>query len=134
MHRIALKGPWQITHPHGNVPPVSHKLPATWQELFGDCSGSAQFLRHFHKPTNLDASEIVYLTLTGCRGEGEVFLNEHLVGHIWSCDVQWSVDITRNLLSRNELRIKLHHDPVAMPQPGGLYGVVELQIVNHVEG
>jgi len=131
MHRISLRGPWEISlSPVPPNLPTPQRLPATWTELFGDQAGTATFRRTFHRPTNLDPGEVVWLALTGCRGAGTVVLNGDKLGDMTVEKSSWRADITHKLMAKNKLHIELTYSPASDPQPGGLYDLVEIQIEN----
>lgn len=134
-HRIHLKGPWEY---HWSPPESANSkdaaegsvnMPRDWHSLFGDRAGTAQFRRPFHRPTNLDSHEQVFIVLTEVRGDGTIFLNDIDVGMIHGIGRPVEFEVTSLLKSFNQLMINLHFDPVSSAgAPGGLFGAVALDI------
>ncbi len=59
-HHIRLQGPWQVIAP-GELDRTEVRLPASWASLFGECSGTATFIRKFNSPTNLTSRDQLFL-------------------------------------------------------------------------
>ena len=131
-HRMHLKGPWEIEIPAGSNPvaiPRRVKLPASWQELFGDFRGSLRFCRRFHKPTNLDEHERVWLVFDGLGGLGRIHVNDHALGTIGPAIPTGEFDITQLLQFTNCLHVDVEFiEPAASASPGGLWAPVALEI------
>lgn len=135
-HRIQLKGPWEVLHPEvsinspsSNRSKVTTTMPQEWRTLFGDVGGTAQFHRKFHRPSNLESHERIFLVLTGVCGQTKVRLNRRLIGEFASPDHMIELDISSLMNSFNLLEVEITFDPTADPNlPGGLYGVVALDI------
>ena len=127
-HRIELRGPWEVISPAGEDADASRvPLPQSWKSLFGQTAGRAIFLRSFHRPTNLEARERVYLLFGGCGGRGSVFLNDVPLGEL-SSDAGREFDVTDHLRQRNRLRVEIEFDPALSTSPGGISEAVALEI------
>lgn len=143
-HRMHLRGPWQFewlsarpgavdadlaqespsTSASGRV-----KMPATWQSLFGRVSGRARFRRRFHRPTNLDANERVWIVFDGIGGSGHVLINGERLGQFDDGQSSLEFDVTGRLSASNELVVEIEHNAdVADAPPGGLWGPVAIEI------
>jgi hypothetical protein len=134
-HRIHLKGPWTFCWKEaGNqdVPPLTAgtvTMPQDWSTLFGHCSGTVEFARRFHRPTNLEPHESVMLVLSEVRGTGAIRLNNQPVGEFTAYGDSIEFEITTLMNSFNELIIKIMFAPKAEPErTGGLSGAVALEI------
>lgn len=104
-------------------------MPCNWQTLFGIIKGTARFVRHFHRPTNLADTSRVELVVEGVCGVGEVRMNGVPVAEFdLITPLPLCIDITALLQLRNTLQIDITFDPTLADQPGGLYGVVALDI------
>jgi beta-galactosidase/beta-glucuronidase len=104
-------------------------MPADWQSLFGTHSGTATFLRKFHKPTNLEPHEQVRLVFEAINGQGTITLNGSPIGKASGTNDRLKIDVTTSLKQYNELTIELTFDPASSPSsPGGLTGPVSLEI------
>ena len=135
-HRIQLKGPWDYDWKSAVVDglePASRSgtvtMPRDWQSIFGDRSGTAEFRRKFHRPSNLESHETVILKFTEIRGIVSVWLNRHQLGEFIGTGLAVEFDVTSLLKEFNELRVEMAFDP--QPEPhvsGGLYGLVALDI------
>ena len=107
-------------------------MPQDWRALFGDVSGNVEFRRKFHRPTNLDSHERVFVVFTEIRGTGTVELNQTAVGQFSLTDPTVEIDVTNLLASFNLLSVQLEFDPGREPNvEGGLYGPVALDIRSH---
>lgn len=126
-HRITLRGPWNVTHP---LPGVAEQrtLPQSWQELFGPSRGIARFERVFHRPTNLDSDEAVWLVLTEVRGAGQVTVNGHQLGEWTTATDSPRFDLTPHLQPTNRLQIDLEIAVTPDSPPAGLHHPVVLEI------
>ena len=135
-HRIQLKGPWDYEWKSANIDgsePVSRSgtvtMPRDWQSIFGDRSGTAEFRRKFHRPSNLESHETVILNFTEIRGLVAVWLNRHQLDEIVRTGPAVEFDVTSRLNEFNELRVEVAFDPRSEPNvSGGLYGPVALDI------
>jgi hypothetical protein len=111
--------------------PGEHRvhMPTTWQSLFGDTAGTARFRRRFHRPTNLDPDERVFLVFDGIGGRAEIRLNGRQFSSIDAAACPAGFDVTALLAPRNELTVDVVFDPDKVPgQPGGLWAPVALEI------
>ena len=116
-HRIHLRGPWEYEWrplaDAGDMPRTGRvKMPASWQDLFGDGGGSAVFRRRFNKPTNLELHERVSLVFDGIGGTGRVELNGREVGTLVTVDHATRFEVTPLLQESNELCVVLTWDPL----------------------
>ncbi len=104
-------------------------MPRDWQSIFGDRSGTAEFRRKFHRPTNVESHETVVLVFTGIRGQFEVWLNRDLLVEFISIGDTVEFDVTSRLKEFNELSVEITFDPQSEKDVfGGLYGAVALDI------
>lgn len=134
VHRINLKGPWEYEWVEGvlaadvtNTGRV--KMPADWQAFFGPVAGTVRFRRRFHRPTNLDADERVWIAFGGVGGTGTVDMNGTRLGAIESSLEPQRFDVTSLLQPNCELFVELRFIPDEQPsQPGGLYAPVAIEI------
>ncbi|WP_397570314.1 hypothetical protein [Schlesneria sp. T3-172] len=135
-HRIQLKGPWEVFPPQVNElhsdaeqKPETHTMPKEWRELFGDQGGTARFQRKFHRPSNLEPHERIFLAFSGIRGETRIRLNQRQLGEFDAQGGSIEVEVTSNMNSFNTLEVEIDFDPGQSPGlPGGLFGVVALEI------
>lgn len=147
-HRIQLRGPWGFTplsaagSGAGNPPtelgqpgmPAAGiaKMPASWQSLFGDFRGRVRFERRFHRPSNLEADESVWLVFEAVGGEGQASINGQLLGPLHTNDQPQRFEITKALQGDEHLLVELElTDGSDNPAAGGLYGPVFLEIVRN---
>lgn len=129
VHRIRLRGPWQFEWLSSSVrEPASGRisLPADWRDLFGTESGQVCFRRKFNRPTNLEPGTDVNLVFEGVGGTATVKLNGQ---SLESQTKSHRYRITEHLAPSNELQVDLQFDPTETPEPGGLWGLVVLEIV-----
>jgi hypothetical protein len=104
------------------------RLPASWQELFGDFRGRARFKRKFHPPSNLDRSTRLFIVLDHVEGSGTVLLNSQTIGAIEPGRTSARFEITGGLQLNNELEVELEFTETDRNRPGGLPGPVILEI------
>lgn len=77
VHRINLRGPWKLEQGTGTAATADKiRLPAEWGEIFGDYAGRVRLTRTFHRPTNLEPSEIVELVFEHWPGAWLIGLNQ----------------------------------------------------------
>ena len=135
-HRIQLKGPWDFDWracPDEPSEAIAKSgtvtMPQEWRTLFGEASGTAQFRRKFHRPTNLEPHERIMLVLTEVRGSGGVRLNDVPVGHFVGSGGLVEFEISTLMKPVNEVAVDIKYDPVTEPGlSGGLFGAVALEI------
>jgi beta-galactosidase/beta-glucuronidase len=140
-HRIRLKGPWEYewrsssatadaaTAAIGFPRTGRVKMPASWQDAFGDEAGEVKFRRRFQKPTNLDPHERVSLVFDGIGGTGRVALNGQELGSVTASDDTQRYDVTLLLQASNELLVELAFEPrQSGSATGGLWGPVVIEI------
>lgn len=130
VHRMFLKGPWEVRPLDRDEPSRRVTLPASWQTIFdGSSCGRAEFRRTFNQPTNLESHEHVWIVFQGVRGVAWVNLNQQRLGEINLDDTTAEFEITPHLSLHNELVVQLTFDVLTPPdQPGGLWGPVALEI------
>ena len=129
VHRMFLKGPWEVRRLDREEPARRVTMPASWQMIFDDETGRAEFRRTFNQPTNLEAHEHVWIVFQGVRGAAWVDLNGQRLGGIDIGDDTAEFEITPHLALRNELVVQLTLWVGSLPdQPGGLWGPVALEI------
>ena len=132
-------------------------MPGDWGAVLGsDFRGLVRFTRRFALPTGLDASTRVWLVIEDVDWQGTVVLNDHWLGDVQlaqtpparclsvaptlrpsispptPCPARFA--ITPHLQPRNLLTIDVLKSPTAAgpgwtTQPGGLIGLVRLEIV-----
>jgi hypothetical protein len=138
-HWIRLRGPWEVCWIEEGTPqPTSRvKLPATWQELFGERAGTARFVRRFQAPARLDPDERVCITLLDAGGEIRCRVNGILVEPLavplgdpacWPHERCLSFDVTDLLQPSNRLTLDVTVRDAAAPN-AGLHQPVLLEIV-----
>lgn len=130
IHRIHLRGPWNYEwlDDSRHDPKIGRvSLPKEWRELFGDVGGHVRFQRTFHCPTNLSETSRVDLVFEGIGGEAVVTLNGHMLGETDS-ENPLRLTITDHLRPTNDLQVELQFQPEKTPRPGGLWGLVVLEI------
>jgi len=135
-HRMNLKGPWKYEWlsfaqecDDETVRSGTAKMPRTWQSLFGSVSGRVRFSRVFHRPTNLDANECVFIVFDGVGGCATISVNGATLGSITPPSEKAAFDMTPLLQPTNrlvvEVEFKVSHDN---EQPGGLWAPVGIEI------
>lgn len=140
-HRIRLIGPWEYAwtptaslptevNEASDVPATGNvRMPCDWLSLFGTKSGVATFSRRFHRPTNLEPHERVFLVFEGIGGAGRVGLNDEPLGQVALTDRTIEFDVTGRLAPFNRMDVELQFTPSeTAPTQGGLYGAVVLEI------
>jgi hypothetical protein len=102
-HRIRLRGPWDLTLPHGE--PRRVMFPATWKDVgLPDYVGSATFARRFGYPGHIDAHERVWLVGQGMAGPAEIHFQDEPLGTVSG---RFAFEVTAHLRERNMLRVTL---------------------------
>lgn len=124
-----LKGPWEVRRLDRDEPSRRVTMPASWQTIFGDETGRAEFRRTFNQPTNLDAHDQVWIVFQGVRGAGWVDINGQRLDSIKTENQTAEFEITPHLWQHNELVVQLAFGAGSAPdQLGGLWGPVALEI------
>lgn len=149
VHRIALKGPWRYewlsegqpeliasksslqTTPgdqrsEGRLPRV--QMPTDWATLFGDQRGRVRFIRRFHAPTGLEATDRVVLCFSGVGGSAVFELNGQFLGGACQSRNAVSFDITQQIEAGNLLEVIIDYDSLLHGPQGGLWGIVSIEI------
>ena len=135
-HRMNLKGPWKyewlseqsetaVAFPtSGKI-----KMPQDWRSTFGEEPGRVRFSRVFHRPTNLNPQESVYIVMDGIGGASQISVNDVQLG-IHSDSVEnVSFEVTDLLRPTNELIVEVEFDPQSNDSvPGGLWAAVGIEI------
>jgi hypothetical protein len=121
-HRIRLRGPWDVRPHAADVSPGRMTVPGTlrvggWVGIAGHVS----FYRRFGQPSNLTATERVWLVFERIVGSAEVRLNDEPLGPI---DGSGAFDVTEQLVKRNVLEVVV----VAADDGCGIVGDVVLEI------
>ena len=137
VHRIRLLGPWEFAwegSAGGKTPRVAEgttAMPCDWHSLFGPVAGTATFRRRFHRPSNLEPQEQVWLICTGVRGSGSVSLNDEFLSEFSSDGEAVECEVTSHLQPFNVVSIRLTVSTLEAPQHlGGLFEPVILEIRN----
>jgi hypothetical protein len=97
--------------------------------------GLGRYLRRFGRPTNLEPGQCVELVIESLEPAAQIRLNNRLLFASRSPDQVWRVDITEQLVARNQLSIDLAYpasnandnaDPT--PPRRGLRAAIRLEI------
>ena len=135
VHRIRLLGPWEFAwegSAGGGTPLVTEgttAMPCDWHSLFGPVAGTATFRRGFHRPSNLEPHERVWLICTGVRGRGTVSLNDEQLSEFDADGEAVACEVTSRLEPFNVVSIRLSVGAVEEHHPpGGLFEPVVLEI------
>ena len=135
VHRIRLLGPWEFAWERsvgGETPLVTEgttAMPCDWHSLFGPVAGTVAFRRRFHRPSNLEPHERVWLICTGVRGSGTVSLNDEQLSVFSSDGEEVECEVTSHLQPFNVVSIRLSAGSIDEHQsPGGLFQPVVLEI------
>jgi hypothetical protein len=143
-YRFLLRGPWQ-SEPMARVErdesgtrvwsgselPAAGtiRLPASWQDVFGNYRGRVRFRRRFHPPTNIEAVDRLFVVLDRIGGKGIVWLNGSFLGKTSAHGSSTSLEMTGKLRANNELEIDLEYADFSDDSgPGGLFAPVALEI------
>ncbi|MGE5192409.1 MAG: NRDE family protein, partial [Deltaproteobacteria bacterium] len=143
-YRILLRGPWQceplaraerdaagalVWSTTGLPPAGTVRLPATWQDLFGDFRGRVRFRRRFHPPSNIEPGDRLFIVFDGFGGTGPVSVNGHYLGKLDTAAGNATFDVTGLLQVNNEIVVELEFaSSAADTPPGGLIRLVALEI------
>jgi hypothetical protein len=60
VHRIFLKGPWELASSTG---PVRVHLPRDWEQVLAQGGETLRLSRRFHRPTGLSEASKVFITV-----------------------------------------------------------------------
>ena len=130
MHRIRLRGPWEVIGqsripPSEPLPqPTTMTLPCRWRDGgWVGFAGRVLHRRRFGKPTNI-AEQKIWLTCAGVEGSVAVRLNGESILDRPASDGPFSVEVTDSLRDRNELELVVEADS----DTGGVWGEVALEI------
>lgn len=130
-HQIQLRGPWEFEWltppPDGQLAAGRFTLPLDWQARWGEVSGIVACHRWFHRPTNLDENEEVWVVAEGLSGGRRVLLNGETLADMANDQSSIWLDVTAGLHVRNRLTLELAVD-TSMPAPAGIAGPVRLEI------
>jgi hypothetical protein len=139
-YRILLRGPWQcepqarcqldragtrVWSLSGLPSAATVRLPAAWQDLFGEFRGRVIFRRKFHPPSNLEPATRLAIAFDGEGGHGSVALNGRFLGQL--NPVSRRFEISGQLPLNCELEVELEFTD--SNGPGVLAAPVALEIV-----
>ena len=88
-------------------------MPCKWKSLFGDVAGNVRFRRRFHKPTNLEQHEQVYIVLAELNGRVQISINDSVLGTVDNPEKTLDYEITQYLKPFNELHVEIEFDPAS---------------------
>ncbi len=129
IHRMHLKGPWQLQRLDCDEPCKFVTLPASWQSHLDANVTHAEFRRSFNLPTNLEAHEHVWIVFRELGLQARVSLNRVFLGCAEPDATDIEFEITPHLLPRNVLTVEFTTDqPVTDLEPRGLWEPVALEI------
>ena len=136
--------------------PATVTMPGDWSATLGtDFAGAVALERRFSAPRGLEPTQRVWLVFEEVEVLGEVTLNGQGLGTIVASmfpalETSWQrcparFDVTEHLRFRNHLEVVVHCPvigpdgfPVPRPgweqQPGGLVGLVQLEITSPERG
>lgn len=130
-HQIQLSSPWEFEWltppPDGQSAAGRLTLPLDWQARWGSAPGTVACRRWFHRPTNLDADEEVWLVAEGLHGCRQVLLNGELLVEPAVGEASLELDLTARLRLRNQLSMEMAF-AAEQPGPTGIAGPVWLEI------
>ena len=157
MHIIRLRGPWELKPVLGLVVAADglwtrkrtaaadlpnacrQTMPADWSATLGqDFAGCVSYRRSFHRPTNLQSSDSVWLVVEPPRSTAAIHLNGELLGSASEGEPAARFEINARLKDRNQLEIFVSHPALdsdgnpaqntGQEPAGGLIGEVRLEI------
>lgn len=129
VHRIRLKGPWEIQQPDAESGQFEQfSMPMDWRQLFGDVAGTASFRRNFHLPSGLTPQDRVLIHIPNGTGELTDFsVNTNSIKPCSNDPLKF--DVTDHLIDFNRIQFSLSFDPLAQNDlPGGLWETVFIEI------
>lgn len=91
-------------------------------------AGKACFRRRFHKPTNLDPEEKVYIVCSQLRGRARINVNETVLGTCDGYQEMIDFEITPLLKDANELAIEIEYSIEEASQHNLLWEWVAIDI------
>ena len=119
-YRIRLRGPWEARY--GDIVKRIH-LPATWSDLdTGDYVGPVALERRFGRPSNIDATERIWLVGEGFVDRSELSLQGQPLGVVEQG--AFAFEVTSLIGPRNRLEVNL----AAYPGRVVLWGDIALEI------
>ncbi len=133
-HRINLRGPWKLEQGTGPAATAQKiRLPAEWEGVFAGCSDQVRLTRTFHRPTNLEPTEIVELVFEHWPGAWVVSLNQQPLAEIRDASAESPTRIvvtpvlepTNTLSAETNLARQSHGVGLA-----GQFGEIALEIRN----
>ena len=129
-HRIKLIGPWEyeLVAALPDQQRQRTRMPGEWRRIFGEDSGNIRFSRVFQWPNQLDDNESLHMVLTGVGGTGRALVNGVELLAINGDKTLYEFEFTPHVKKKNELVVELQFDPANDPDPGGLWGLVVLEI------
>jgi hypothetical protein len=129
VHRIRLRGPWQLKATAADSPssPQKIQLPAPWGELFDSSTRRVQLSRRFHRPTNLGPADRLSLVVDELPEGARVSLNGVSLGAETRYEEQPTVFPTPRLEPHNLLTVEFDVAQTTPPR-GDLWGDVTLVI------
>jgi len=131
-HRINLRGPWKLEQGTDTAATAQKiRLPAEWGEIFAEHSGRVRLTRTFHRPTNLEPTEIVELVFEQWPGAWVISLNQRPLAEFRGAipEAPKRIAVTRLLQPTNTLTAETD----LAPQPRlagrqGQFGTIALEI------
>jgi hypothetical protein len=117
VHRIRLRGPWQLSATAPGSPPARKvQLPATWSELFDSTETHVRLSRRFHRPTNLGPADRVSLIVDDLPEGARVSLNGASLGAETGHEAQRTVFPTPHLEPHNLLTVEFDVAETRVPR------------------
>jgi hypothetical protein len=104
-------------------------MPCDWRSLFDNLSGTALLKRRFHRPTNLEPTDQVWLVCAGVRGNGTILLNDQSLREFSADGESVECELTGKLHPFNivSVRLSVTIEPEDA-RPAGLFEPVALEI------
>jgi hypothetical protein len=130
-HRINLRGPWKLEGGTAVEKEIKVRLPAEWNELFAGCTGSLRLTRTFHRPTNLEPTEIVELVFEQWPGPWVISLNQQPLAEFRdaSAESPRRIAVTQLLEPTNTLSAETSLTPQSGRDEGrARFGTIALEI------
>jgi hypothetical protein len=131
-HRINLRGPWKLElGTDAAATALKVRLPAEWSDLFASHSGRVRLSRTFHRPTNLQPTDVVELVFDQWPGAWAVSLNQEPIGKFRdaSAGAPTRIAVTRFLQPTNVLAVESEIAAESeRDQSRGQFGTVAIEI------